>query len=428
VSELPEKSLSANRDFRRLWLGLAVSQFGSAVGSTALPVVAVGVLHASTIEVAVLAALGSVTVGISALPVGTFAEFRRKRPVMIGADLLRFAALASVPVAGWLQLLTFGQLCLVAMLSAFGQLLFQTASQAHLVALVSREQLVEATGRLQSTTWLSLAVGPALGGALVSGLSATTAMLLDGLSFLASAAAVLRLRTAEPAPPIRSPDASPARSLGKVSGGLRFVLGRPDLRRLLLSWLVFAGCMGLASPLTSLLYLRTLRFTPWQYGLILGLPSLAGFAGARLTGRAGSRFGALRVLRWAGLLRVPGLVLIALAPAGGLGVTQCCLGFAAVLLFSSLANSAMTEYRQLATPEPLLSRVAALWSLAGTAGQPVFVLLGGLLASRAGVRAGLAAAAGGALVAGLMLPSSGRKSRNSSRTGISESIQALGRK
>jgi hypothetical protein len=54
----------------------------------------------------------------AALPLGPWVEFRRKRPVMVAMDLIRFAALVSVPAAfarGWLS---FVQLLVVSVIVA----------------------------------------------------------------------------------------------------------------------------------------------------------------------------------------------------------------------------------------------------------------------------------------------------------------------
>jgi hypothetical protein len=64
------------------------------------------VLHAGPAEVSVLAAAGLAVGAAVAVPLGPWVEFRRKRPVMIAMDLIRFAALMSVPAAyalGWLS-------------------------------------------------------------------------------------------------------------------------------------------------------------------------------------------------------------------------------------------------------------------------------------------------------------------------------------
>ena len=396
-----QHSVGGHRDFRRLWLGLTISQAGSAIGGTALPVVAVTLLNSSTAQVSLLAAAAAVTAAVIALPAGAFVEFRRKRPLMVSADLIRFLALCSVPLAYACHVLGFGQLCVVAVLNSVCQIVFTSASQANLVSLVSREQLVDANGRLQASTWLGLSVGPSVGGVLITLCTAVGTMLVDGVSYLASAAAVLAIRQAEPPPPARDRTASRWSAMGSGAG---FVLGRPDLRAMIVSWTLFAGCVGLGTPLTSVFYLRELRFTPWQFGLIMGLPSLAGFAGSRLSRVAVRRFGPVPTMRYASYLRAPGYVVITAAVPGAVGVSMCCLGFAGLLFFSSLTNSAMTSYRQLQTPTELLSRVATFWSFATSAGQPVFIVLGGLLASVIGVRAALVVAAAGILASAALLP------------------------
>lgn len=394
-------ALQFNADFRLLWNGLAVSQFGSAVGNTAVPVVAVSVLHASTFQVTLLAASAAVATALLALPIGAGVEFRAKRPTMIAADLFRLAATLSVPIAYLCHELTFAQLCVVAVLNGLLAIAFNSASQANLISLVRRDQLVDANGRLQSTNWLSLSVGPSLGGVLISAFNALSTMVIDAFSYAASAFTVWRIRTPEPAPARRDQNRS---RWAELLGGLSFVAHDPVLRRLLISWIIFAGFAGATSPLTSLLYLRELHFSPWQYGLIMGLPSVAGFAGSRLTAAAGRRFGTVPALWLASLLRGPWYLPIAFATRGGIGVAMCCIGFSGVLFFSSLANSAMTGYRQLETPPELMSRVATLWSLATTVGQPLFILLGGALAELAGFRTALVVAALGILLSALILP------------------------
>jgi hypothetical protein len=86
-----------------------VSAAGSGVGSGALPIVAFLVLHASAFEVSILSGLAGFTAAAVLLPLGAGIERRRKRPVMIAADLLRFTAVARVPTTAALDLLTYPQ-------------------------------------------------------------------------------------------------------------------------------------------------------------------------------------------------------------------------------------------------------------------------------------------------------------------------------
>jgi predicted MFS family arabinose efflux permease len=384
-----------------LWAGLTVSQLGSAVGMVALPVVAVVVLRASAFQVSFLAAVSSVAVLLSSFPVGVRVEFRYKRPTMVAADVVRFLSLLSIPLASAFASLSFVQLCVVAAVNAVAQIAFAAAAQANLVALVSRADLVDATGRLQSTNWLSLSVGPSLGGALVGAFGAVGTVLIDAVSFLGSAAAVLRIRQPEPAPPVR-PGAGSRRD--ELLLGLRYVARTRVLRRMLVSWVLFAGCVGMATPISTVFYLRDLHFDPWQYGLLMGIPSVGGFCGARLVGRVAAEWGAVRALWWASLLRGPWYFLIPLATPGRVGLVLCIVGFTGVLFFAAMANSAMTACRQLMTPDELLSRVGTLWSFATTVAQPVLILAGGALAGVLGTRAALVIAAAVMSGSALALP------------------------
>ncbi|MDI5963466.1 hypothetical protein [Streptantibioticus silvisoli] len=73
-------------DLRKLWAGYAVSAAGSAVGSGALPLIALPTLHASTFRVSLLAGLSAVASAAIALPLGVRVGYRHKRPVMMTAE------------------------------------------------------------------------------------------------------------------------------------------------------------------------------------------------------------------------------------------------------------------------------------------------------------------------------------------------------
>ncbi|MFI6732426.1 MFS transporter [Nonomuraea sp. NPDC050451] len=392
---------AGERDFRRLWAGTTVSQLGSAVSMVALPVVAITVLNATAFQVALLSVIQAVTIVVVAFPAGRYIEFRAKRPVMIWSDIARCFLMFSIPIAAFSGLLTFAHLCVAALGNAAGQIASSGAAQAHLKALVPAERLMSANSRLESTRWLSVLVGPSLAGPLIGFLSAVGALIVDAVSFVVSAWSIRSLRTPEPPPPAREP--SPSRR-EELFAGWSFVRTHPVLRWMFASWLVFAGASAMATPLSSLFYLRDLGFTPWQYGLLMGLPSLGGFLGARLAPRLSRRFGLVRGLWWVSLWRGPWYALVPLASPGTAGLILCGFGFAGVLFFSGLANSTMTTYRQLGTPDHLLARVSTLWIFATNVTQPVFIAFGGLVASTLGTRAGLFLVAAFMCVSALFLP------------------------
>ncbi|MFM9634991.1 MFS transporter, partial [Streptomyces galilaeus] len=83
-----------------------------------------------------LAAVGMLAGAVLAVPLGPWVEFRRKRPVMIAMDLIRFAAMMSVPIAFALGQLSFIQLVIVSVIAAAADITFRAASGACLKSLV----------------------------------------------------------------------------------------------------------------------------------------------------------------------------------------------------------------------------------------------------------------------------------------------------
>lgn len=146
-------------DFRRLWGAYSASELGSAIGAGALPLVALLVLNVSAGQVSVLAALSGVASALLALPMGSAIEFRPKRPVMVAADLVRFAALGSIPLAVALDRLTYVQLCLVSVICTSGTIAFSAASGAHLKGLVPAALRIEANSRFETTYWTATSAG-----------------------------------------------------------------------------------------------------------------------------------------------------------------------------------------------------------------------------------------------------------------------------
>jgi MFS family permease len=384
-------------DFRRLWSAYATSEAGSAVGFGAVPLVAVLVLQVSELQVSLLAALSGVGAAALALPAGPWIEFRRKRPVMIGADVARFAALLSVPAAMAAGILSYAQLCLVAVAQAAGAIVFNAASGAHLKALVAPGDRAAANGRFEATFWTAMSAGPPLGGALTSWLGPAWTIAVDGVSFLLSALGVRRLRSPEPPPPVRT--TAPSRRLGEIADGWRYIAAHRGLRLLFVNSQVFGAGVMASSPLLAVLLLRDLGLPAWQYGLAWGVPCVGGVLGALAIRPLIARYGHRRVLLVSGVGRAAWLCLLAALPAGLGGLLMVIVVEWFALFGTGVFNPTFVTYRMAATEDGYLSRVLACWSISSRTSQPIGIALGGVLAAATSVRTAL-------LVAGLVTLSS----------------------
>ncbi|MFI5613416.1 MFS transporter [Amycolatopsis sp. NPDC051903] len=376
-------------DFRRLWWAYTASETGSAIGYGALPLVAVLILHASAAEVSLLAAIPGLAGALLALPVGDFVEFRAKRPVLIAADVVRFAALVSVPVAIVLSVVSLAQLYVVSVVQTVALVAFTAAGGAHLRALVGPRQRTEAASRFEAASWTVNSAGPPLGGVLVSAVGPAVTTLIDAVSYLASALGVRSIRRPEPPPPARPA----SRHLGRdLLVGWRCLLRHRELAVLFGNGVLFGSAVLACSPLETVLMLDDLGFRPWQYGLVIGLPCLGGVVGARLAPRLSRRFGTRRVLVWAGVARTPWLLVIPFLGRGLGGMVTYLLANTALSLAAGVFNPSFSAHRMNIVREEVLARVLGSWSIGSRLVRPLFVAAAGGLASLTGVRAAIGVA------------------------------------
>ncbi|EFC83499.1 MFS transporter [Parafrankia sp. EUN1f] len=353
-----------DQDRRNLLLAYAVSAAGSGVGSGALPIVAVLVLYASAFEVSLLSGLAGLAAAAVLLPLGAGIEHRRKRPVMIAADLVRFAALASVPAAAALDLLTYPQLVAVGAISTTASIAFAAASGAHLKAMTDPAGRLATNSWFETTDWISNMAGPPVGGLLIGGLGATATMALDAVSYLGSALGVRRLRASEPPPPERSADSG-------IRPGWRYILAHPGLRPLFFNAMLFGGPVVMTIPLLAVLILDDLRLSVFAYGLSLGVPCLGGIAGSRLAPVLARRYGQRRVLLVAGAARAPWLLLYPLAPHGLTGLVIIIAADTAILTCAGVFNPVFATYRMEVTADAYMTRVRTAWGISARTVQPL---------------------------------------------------------
>ncbi|TQF01191.1 MFS transporter [Kitasatospora acidiphila] len=389
------RSLLTERPFRLLYTAAAVSKLGTAVSSLAIPLVAVVALHADAAQVGLLATLSTVAFLLIGLPAGAWVDRSPKRPVMIAADLVRAAALGSVPAAWALGRLTFAHLCAAVLVSGVATVFFDVASLSNLPELVGRDRLTEANAHLVTTDALTQIGGRTVGGLLLAAVAAPAAVLVDAASYLWSAACLLRLG------PGTTPAPRADRRAGirqEIGAGLRFVWRDPVLRPIALA----GGCTNLSIQLSQtvlpLLITRELGLPSWVLGLFFAVGGLGVLLGSRCARPLARRFGAGRVLWLMGLAVAPFGLLIALVDRGG-WLWAAALGWLVTTFKVGIDNVVKVSFRQAVTPDHMLGRMNATMRFVLTGALCVGSALAGLLGTVLGVRAALwAAAVGLALV------------------------------
>ena len=390
-----------------MWASFAISSLGTWLAFDALPLIAILRLHAGAAAVSALAAAGLAVGALVAIPLGPWVELRRKRPVMIGADLIRAVALLSIPAAYALGRLGFGQLLVVAVIVGAADIAFVATSGAAMKALVRPPDLLRANARFESTTWTASVLGPPLGGAAIGLLGPVITVLANAVSFVLSA---LGLRAT------REPESVTARAKigrlrpGDLLAGWRFILGQLELRALFLNTVLVNGLIMACAPLLAVLMLGRLGFAPWQYGLAFALPCSGGLIGSRLAGPLVARFGPDRVLRVAGTLRAGWPIGLAFIRPGVGGLALVMVVEFGLIICIGVFNPVYATRRLERTGSDRVSRTLAAWSASSKATVAALTALWGLLAGLVGVRAAIALAGLLLLLTPLTLPRYGRSS------------------
>ncbi|MBD0347824.1 MAG: MFS transporter [Thermoleophilia bacterium] len=387
-------------DFRRLWAGQTISVFGDQITMLALPLAAVLTLDASPGAMGVLTAAGWLPHLLLSLGAGVWIDRRRgRRDLMVAADLLRAAVLASVPLAHAFDALTMAQLYVVAFGVGALTVVFDLAYSSYFVVVVPRAAIVEANAKLMATRSASYIGGPSLAGLLVQALTAPVALAVDALSFVASAALIRRMRTPEP-PPDSLADA-PLRT--RLADGGRFLLRHPVLRPLLACATTLNFFTFVLWGVLVLYFADELGLSAALIGAVFSAGAVGALAGALVAGRLGARFGYGRAVVIGSFLFPAPLVLFALASGPrplvlAMLVAGEFLSSVGVMLFDVNSNS----IQALLTPHRLRARVTGVHRTINYGARPVGALLGGALGGLIGLRPTIAIGAVGATLAVLV--------------------------
>ncbi|MBT2480023.1 MFS transporter [Streptomyces sp. ISL-94] len=403
------------RSFGWLWSAFTASTAGTWLGFGAFPLIAIQVLHVGPAAVSALAAAGLAVGALLALPLGPWVEAQRKKPVMIAADLVRFGALLTIPVAYFAGRLTYTQLLVVSVIGSAANIAFTAAGGAYLKQLVRPDQLLVANGRFESTAWTATAVGPTLGGAAVSLLGPVVTVTANAVGFLLSALGIGAIRHKEATPERAGAEKFRAADLVR---GWRFIHGDRQLRPLFWNTVAVNALIMATEPLLAVLLLDHLGWAAWQYGLAFGLPCLGGFVGARIAPRLEARHGRRRVLLTSGALRAVWPVGLVFVMPGAAGMALVIAVELVMITCIGVFNPLFATERLQRVPTERIGRVLVAWKVTGTAAIAALTALWGALAAATGPRTAIGIAGVLLLATPFLLPGVRFSGRDTPRGGV----------
>ncbi len=391
---------SLPRPFNALAGSNLAAQSAEQLSLAAVPLVAVLALGAGPGEIGTLAALQSLPFLLLSIPLGVVADRMSRRRLMLWAEGLRAGSLLGLLAMVLSGELSIAGLAALGFLGAVGTVGFSVAAPALVPALVPREHLAQANGRLELARSAAFAAGPALAGALVAWAGASAAFVLAAV--LSASAVALLWRLTEP-PRARAAARHP---LLEIKDGAQFVWRQAYLQPMLLTGVAWNVSWFVLQAAYVPYAVRVLGLSAQAVGLTLGAYGAGMVAGALLAARvvAAMPFGrAIQLGPAVSVLAAATMVSTLYLPSGWLAAGAFFLFGAGPIVWTITT----TTLRQSITPGAMLGRVSSVFLAANTGARPAGAALGAVVGAAWGEPACLwLAAAGFALQAWLILASS----------------------
>src|SRR5436190_3159012 len=371
----------------KLWTGQTVSELGSVVTRTALPIAAVLILRANAIQVGILVASASTAVLLVGLFAGALVDRSRRRPLMIVADVLRAFVVLSVPAAAFAGTLRMEQLYVVAFVEAALGSVFEIAYRTYLPAMLPERRLLEGNAKIGMTGAIAEIGGPGFAGILVQLITAPMAILVDAVSYVVSAVSIAAIRLPER---IVEHVEGPAGLRRQLAEGFAVIARHPLLRPMALASVTGALFGNFYGALYTIYALDDLSLSPFLLGVVISAGGVGDLVGTFIVGPLTRRWGYGPTIVWT---RVAGSLLGVLTPlAGGPPLVAATFLFIPQLFGDGLATIGTIDQltvRQQVTPRRLLGRVNATLHVLLEGVGPIGAIVGALIAEALGVRAAL---------------------------------------
>lgn len=374
-------ALWRQRDFLNVWAAETISVFGSQFYMIAMPLAAVIVLDATAFEMGLLFAIEMLPFLLFGLLAGVLADRKRRRSIMIVSDFARAAILAAIPITWYLDMLSWTVMFGVAFLAGMFTAFFDIAYQAYLPVLVKRSLLLDANSKLETSRASSQVAGPSIAGIVVDAIGAPFAIAANSVSFLGSAAFLLRVKKKEIVEEVETKKSV----ISEIREGLHIVFSNKMLRGI-------AGCTATANLFGSMSFAIVVLFmedslalSPTSIGLVFAAGSIGAIVGAVTSSRITSSIGLGKTIIVSNILSGLPLVLMIFAYPGNALIILMPLMFANGILMV-LYNVNQISLRQSITPERLQGKMNATMRFLVWGVFPIGGIMGGLLGDVLGLR------------------------------------------
>lgn len=387
--------LRANREFRLLWVGQALSDFGSGLSFIVLPLVLLAAGY-STSAAGVLGTATLLTAMAVRIPAGYLSDRFDQRRLMALCDLAGLLLVGAVAVCVLVGSMPIALALAAVIGTQAASEVFRPSQNVVIRRIIPTDQLGRAVSLNQARAYAAAIVAPAAAGFLFA-FSPGVPFAVDAATFGVSALCIVALARSRVAGPRVVRDGEQERFSSRVTAGLRHMVRDRFLRS------VSAYCT-----------LVNLVFQTLVYALILGVGRTSGGAAtvgivmssAAVTGLAGSLVAPLvqRRLRFQWLMATGPVVSAVLLGVAWKTGSPIAFGgaFAALCMLTPLVGVVLSTVMATAAPEAIYGRVTTAFGFTAEVLQPTGPLLAGLLLARTSLSGTAALLAGAYAVLAVM--------------------------
>jgi MFS family permease len=398
--------LLRRRDYALLWGGATVSALGDGMSFVALVWLLIE-RGGTSADVGLLAAIYTAPVVVGGIAAGVILDRFDPRRVLAADNAIRGLAVASVPIASALGVLTTTQLFIVA--GVYG-LLFMTSAAGipSLIArLVDRDDLTTANAMESISYGIAGLVGPSIAGVVIAILGSPVVLALDAITYAVFVVSLLAMREGRSVAPEHA-EAEGRRAGGGIGPAIRFVLGAPAIVTITVMYMCLNVSEGILVVVAPIYARDILHGDSATYGLLLSSLTLGELVGLIVIG----------AVRWPWPLgrSIARAICIAGAIEALLLLRPPLLPMLVVLAGFGIAASSLTPWAQTIRmrliPAEMRGRVFALLRTLMQSTRPIGSIVAGLLLAGGDVTPAIATMlvlVGVPGLIGLWIPSLGRE-------------------
>ncbi|MFG2041120.1 MFS transporter [Dactylosporangium sp. NPDC048998] len=390
-----EAPVRLGREFNLLWAGQTVSNIGDKISIFVVPTLMILVLHASPLQVGLVAMAQYLAIPLLSLVAGALVDRWDLRRTLIGCDLVRAAVIALVPAAYFGDFLSVPLVFAVVAVVNATAVFFNVGYTATIASIVGPDGRVKAYSHLEASRTTSDVVGPAVASGIYVLLGAG-ALLVDAATFLFSAVQIRAMK------PYGGGGGRQESMWRRLAHGVRLNWTDPVLRRTLQGTLLANIGGPIFVTVLPILAYRGLGMSVGALGTVMSVAAAGAVAGSLVAQRVSRLLGPARLIPWSIFLHsLVGLGILfapALPAALVLGATLTLYG-----IFMVWYNVSTAAVRQARVPSRDQAVSHAAFRTITWGVIPFSVLAGGIIVDALAGRLGILGASKLTMVGGTLI-------------------------